>query len=143
LYAQYGRLAAAKELARRFVPVLDAPLFRMARASMAGEIALAEGRHGQARTAFETAARETPAAWPREALGRTLAASGDTSGALECCRHTVAAKGVIWHSSELQLPGFWGDSLLESIGIARSAGAGEASSWMRAYRGLRPGESVL
>ncbi|MFB3903463.1 MAG: protein kinase [Acidobacteriota bacterium] len=139
LLARVGAVAEAEQLLKRFGTDMHAPVFRLARSRICGEIFLRRKLYPQAIASLREAEQLEPFYSPKEYLASALAKSGRSAEALDQYLIIKKSPARFWQAPQAELPGIWADSLLRCAELAESlhhtAVAQEARD---AYRRLRP-----
>lgn len=139
LLAQVGAIAEAEQLLHRFDTDMQAPVFRLARNRVQGEIFLGKKLYPQAIASLREAEQLEPFYSPKEYLARALAESGRNAEALDQYLVIEKSPAKFWQMPQAEFPGIRADSLLRCAELAESlhrpALAREAHD---AYWKLRP-----
>ena len=139
LLAQAGAIGEAEQLLRRFDTETQAPVWKLARYRIEGEILLAKKHYPQAIASLRNAEQLEPFYSTKEYLARGLAEGGRNVEALDQYVIIEKSPATFWQVPQGELPGVWADSLLRCAQLAeslnRTAVAREAQA---AYRKLRP-----
>jgi eukaryotic-like serine/threonine-protein kinase len=118
-YAEIGDLPGARRLDRRLQSLArqgSNPYANSSALSLAGEVALADGKTGEAIDDFQKALAVMPAFWPHMGLARAYARQQNWQGARDEWQKVIAAKG------EIMRDGCPSDWVLAHLELARVYG---------------------
>jgi len=103
----------AERLEQRLRPLLNGPVFQIARHRIAGEVFLAKKDTLRAIAEFRAEANLESSESPKEYLARALSSAGQHDEALTLYRKIVVSPGQIWQESDVEFPGLWADALFQ------------------------------
>lgn len=139
LLAQVGAIGEAEQILRRFDPRIQAPVWRLARYRIEGEILLAKKHYPEAIVSLREAEQLEPFYSTKEYLARGLAAGGRKAEALDQYETIEKSPAKFWQVPQGEFPGVWAESLLRCAELATSLNrpAAAKEAW-DSYRKLRP-----
>jgi hypothetical protein len=132
LQCRAGRTAEAQKTAERFEASVGGAFFDHLMGLMSANLALSRGDAVLASKYFLEAASKAPPATPRGYLGAAYEKTGLLKDAFDAYTTAVRGKGIVWHSRELQLPGYWRDNLEAALRLATKLKLDEAAGRLSA-----------